>query len=408
MTFFGSLRDSPMAMLFLLVTLFNVFYGWRVLRGVGQGWSALNREPLRPGQKQLIDRAAFFLGVPLGIIIHELGHAVTIWFFGGKVVDVGYGFYWGYVVQDRLFTDNQQWIISMAGTIGSLLYGVTMWLILRRIPLSTYRYFALRVLRIHIFYSLVFYPLFTLFTFFGDWRIIYDFEATPILSGVTLVTHLSILGLFYYGDRQGLYDRPGFDTVEEQARFTALKNGVARNPHDVKLQLTLVEAYRRGGSPYLANRQLKSFLNENPNSAAGYMQLAQLQAHNKRQVPSKAKNSAAKALTLGLSDPVSAAQANRIVGEYSLGIGRLDEAVERFSQGITMARSSGRQDLTAHLYYQRAVAYRQWGKYALAYQDINDALKLARGTGQGQLVTHYEDEKATIDSHAGRKQGSPY
>jgi tetratricopeptide (TPR) repeat protein len=295
----------------------------------------------------------------------------------------------------------------MAGTIGSLLYGVTMWLIFRRIPLSTYRYFALRVLRVHLYYSLIFYPLFTLFARIGDWEIIYDFNITPMLSGVTLVIHLSILGLFYYSDRQGLFDMPGFETVQEQAQFTTLKAEVARNPHDVQLQLTLVEAYRRGGSPHLANRQLKSFLNENPTSAAGYMQLAQLQAHNKRQVPSKAKNSADKALSLGLSDPVSAAQANRIVGEYNLGIGRLDEAAERFSQGITMARSSGRQDLTAHLYYQRAVAYRRWGKYDLANQDIHDALKLARATGQGQLVSHYEAEKATIESHAGRKQGSP-
>ena len=137
MTFFGILRDSPMAFMFILVTLFNVFYGWRVFRGVGQGWSALNREPLRPEQKQLIDRAAFFLGIPLGVIIHEFGHALTVWLFGGQVVDAGYGLYWGYVSHIGSYTPSQLWIIAMAGTIGSLLYGVTMWLIFRRIPFST-------------------------------------------------------------------------------------------------------------------------------------------------------------------------------------------------------------------------------------------------------------------------------
>ena len=165
-----------MAMMFVIVTLFNVFYGWRVFRGVTQGWSALNREPLRPEQKQLIDRAAFFLGIPLGVIIHELGHALTVWLFGGQVVDAGYGLYWGYVSHIGSYSPSQLWIIAMAGTIGSLLYGVTMWLIFRRIPLSTYRYFALRVLRVHLYYSLVFYPLFTLFARIGDWEIIYDFN----------------------------------------------------------------------------------------------------------------------------------------------------------------------------------------------------------------------------------------
>jgi Tfp pilus assembly protein PilF len=407
MTFFGILRDSPMAMLFVLVTLLNVFYGWRVFRGVGQGWAALNREPLRREQKQLIDRAAFYLGIPLGVIIHELGHAITVWLFGGKVVDVGYGFYWGYVSHTGYYTHTQLWIIAMAGTIGSLLYGVTMWLIFRRIPLSTYRYFALRVLRVHIFYSLVFYPLFTLFTFVGDWRIIYDFNATPFLGWVTLVIHLGILGMFYYSDRQGLFDMPGFDTAEEQAQFETLKTQAARNPHDAQLQLQLVDAYRRGGAQHLATRQLKSYLKESPNSAEGYLQLALVQAQSKHQIPAKAEDNAAKALSLGLSNPVSVVQANRIAGEYSLNVGRFSEALERFNQGIAAARSAGRPELSAHLHYLRALTYRRQGNYDLALHDIQQAINLARGTGQGGLVSHYESELATIESHSGRSIGSP-
>jgi Tfp pilus assembly protein PilF len=407
MTFFGILRDSPMAMMFVLVTLFNVFYGWRVLRGVGQGWAALNREPLRREQKQLIDRAAFFLGIPLGVFIHELGHAIMVWLFGGQVVDAGYGFYWGYVSHVGYYTPSQLWIIAMAGTIGSLLYGATMWLLFRRIRLSTYRYFALRVLRVHLYYSFVFYPLFTLFTFVGDWRTIYDFNATPLLSGVTLVIHLGILGLFYYGDRQGLFDMPGFDTVEEQTQFESLKTQAARSPHDVQLQLQLVDAYRRGGAQHLATRQLKSYLKASPNSAEGYLQLALVQAQSKRQIPAKAKDNATKALSLGLSNPVSVAQANRIAGEYSMNVGKYGEALERFNQGIAATRSAGRPELSAHLHYLRAVTYRRQGNYDLAHHDIQEAIKLARGTGQGGLVSHYESELATIESHSGRSPGSP-
>jgi tetratricopeptide (TPR) repeat protein len=407
MTFFGSLRDSPMAMMFLLVTLFNLFYGWRVFRGVGQSWAALNREPLRREQKQLIDRAAFFLGLPLGVLIHEIGHALTVWLFGGQVVDVGYGLYWGYVSHTGYYTATQLWIIAMAGTIGSLLYGVTMYLLIRRIRLGTYRYFALRLLRVQLYYSLIFYPLFTLFTDIGDWKTIYDFNATPLLSGITLVIHLGILGLFYYGDRQGLFDMPGFDTVEEQAQFEMLKTQAARNPHDAQLQLGLVEVYRRGGAERLATRQLKSYLKASPNSAEGYLQFALVQAQSKREIPAKAKNNAAKALSLGLSNPISVAQANRIAGEYSMNVGKYNEALERFNQGIAASRSAGRPEIAAHLHYLRAVTYRRQGNYDLAHHDIQQAINLARGTGQGGLVSHYESELATIESHSGRSVGSP-
>ena len=37
-----------------------------------------------------------------------------------------------------------------------------------------------------ILYSLIYYPLFTLFAGINDWRRIYNFAATPIVSMVTL------------------------------------------------------------------------------------------------------------------------------------------------------------------------------------------------------------------------------
>ena len=101
------------------------------------------------------------------------------------------------------------------------------------------------------------------------------------------------------------------------------------------------------------------------------------------------------------------AQANRIVGEYNLGVGKVNEAIERYNQGIAAVRSTDRPELVAHLSYLRAVAYRRQGKYELAHQDIQEAIRLAKGTGEGQLVSHYEAELATIEGHAGRSLGSP-
>ena len=195
MTFYGIIGDNPLAMLFIVISLLNVYYALRIGGSIRQRWAEFQREPLQMWQKRQIDQAAFFLGIPLGVLVHELAHALAIWFFGGRVVDAGYGFYWGYVMPDRFFTPSQGWLISIAGTIGSLVYGIVAWLLFRRIQRSTYQYFALRVLRVHLIYSLVFYPVFTLVTFVGDWRTIYDFSATPLLSGITLVVHLGALAL---------------------------------------------------------------------------------------------------------------------------------------------------------------------------------------------------------------------
>ncbi|MFN2189498.1 MAG: M50 family metallopeptidase [Candidatus Promineifilaceae bacterium] len=402
MTFFGILRDSPMAMMFVLVSLLNAFYGWRVFRNLGSGWTSLNQEPLKPEQKRLIDQAAFFLGVPIGVLVHEMGHALMVLLFGGKIVDVGYGFYWGYVSHTGTYTASENWIIALAGTIGTLLYGVVMWLIFRRMRLTTYRYFALRVLRVHLYYALVFYPIFTLITRIGDWEIIYDFNLTPVLSGVTLAIHLSILALFYYGDRLGMFELPGFQSQAEQAQFELLKTRVAQTPQDPVLQLTLVDAYRRGGAQHLADRQLKSYLKANPTSADGYLQMALLQVQNKNHIPSKAKDNALKALSFGLSEPLAVIQANRIAGEYFLNVGKYKAAIEHFSQGITASKSAGRSDQTAHLHYQRAVAYRRQSQYDLAFQDIEKAIQLARGIEQGRALSLYESELATIQSHSGK------
>lgn len=407
MTFFGILRDSQFGVILILLSLLNVFYGLRVASSVRQRWAELNREPLQPWQKGIIDRAAFFLGVPIGVVVHELGHALMIWFFGGQVVDFGYAFYFGYVAPDRGFPSTEQWLISLAGTIGSLVYGVVMWLIFRRIPLSTYRYFAIRILRVHLTYSLIFYPLFTLFTFIGDWRVIYDFGSTPVLSGITLVIHLGILALFWWTDRQGYFEMPGFSTAAEQDKFLQLQQESVLNPGETKLRLQLIDAYRFSGMPHTARRELKQFLKDNPKSAEAHLQLAFVMVQNKANVPKSAADAASRALALGLSEPMQAAMANQLVGHYNLEAGRVTKAIDQFSEGLAAAKATERPALRAQLYYNRAMAYRRNQQYDPALADIHQAIELARSSGDGQAMSRYEAELGVINHHAGRTSGIP-
>lgn len=401
MTFYGIIGNNPLAVLFIAISLLNVYYALRIGGNIRQRWAEFQREPLQLWQKRVIDQAAFFLGIPLGVFVHELAHALAIWFFGGQVVDAGYGFYWGYVVPDRVFPPGQEWFISLAGTIGSLVYGTVVWLLLRRIRHSTYQYFGLRVLRVHLIYSLIFYPVFTLVTFIGDWRTIYDFNATPVLSGITLAAHAGAIGLYFWADRRGMFEMPAFDSLAAQEEFEALQARASANSGDAEAQMKLADAYRRSGMTNVAKRKLKELLELDPNSAEAYLQLAAIYAEDKRQVPKRARDSAEKALSLGLTNPKGVAFANMLVGQYSMGVGQVDKAVDHYSQGIEAARQGGSANTASRLYYLRAVAFRRKGQYAAAYSDIQEAIARAKLTGQGQSVSHYEAELAAIQSQAG-------
>ncbi len=359
---------------------------------IRQRWADYRLEPMRPWQKQMLDRAAFLLGIPLGVLVHEVGHAVTVLLFGGKVVDAGYAFYWGYVGWQGSVTPGQRWLIAMAGTIGSLVYGFGVWLLLRRAQWTTYRFFGLRVLRVHLFYSLIYYPVFTIVTRIGDWDVIYDFDVTPQLSAITLILHVAVLGLFFWADRRGIFEMPVFDSQDEREQFQALQARAAANPQDAEARIKLADAYRRSGMTQLARRELDSLLGQNPNSAEAYVQLAAIHAEGKRQVPKRARDNAQKALALGLSNPQGLAFANMLVGQYSIGVGRVDEAINHYNQGIEAARRGGNANTVGRLYYLRAAAYRRKGQLSAAQADIQEAIARAQHAGQGELLKHYEAE----------------
>ncbi|MCZ7670661.1 MAG: M50 family metallopeptidase [Chloroflexi bacterium] len=157
---------------------------------------------------------------PLGVFFHELGHALAVWFFGGTVVGFNFRFFWGEVEHFGVYTLPERWLISLAGTLGSLLFGLGVWLALRHNRVSSLRYFGLRAFRFQIYFSLLYYPLFSIILPIGDWRVIYDFAATPILSSVTLVVHLLFLAAYWLYDRQGSFEAPAMDSQPTRRSLT--------------------------------------------------------------------------------------------------------------------------------------------------------------------------------------------
>jgi len=389
--------------LFNIIALFYVFKGLQVAIKIGREWSSLRQEPLTPAKKQLAESASFFLAVPPAVIVHEFFHALATWMFGGKIVDFGYGGFWGYVVPVGDFSAAENWFIALAGTLGSLTFGVGIWLLLRRNQFSTFRYFGLRAFRFQIYFALLYYPILSIFIAEGsDWRVIYDFQATPILSGLTAVIHLPILYLFWKTDRDGLFEQPAFATVGEQTKFYAVESNAALSPDDVQAQLQYIDALRRGGVNNKANQELKQFLKKHPESGIAHLELAMLINSKNRTVTKEVSAHAQQALMLGIG-PEASLLAHQLVGRYYLTMDRGTEAIAEMDAALAIESKLTLPPLQrAQLLFLRGQAYRRQSKYMQAEQDIKAAAALAQAMGDKNLLAQCENEMNVISKHEKR------
>ena len=392
--------------------LFNVLallYIGRALQLVVQiirNWAELRQEPLTRAKQQQAEQAAFFVGVPPAVLVHELAHAAAVWLFGGQVVEFGYRVFWGYVVPQGTFTPSQNWIIALAGTLGSLAFGAALWLLLRRNASRTVQYFGLRAFRFQIYFSLLYYPVFSLFLPIGDWRTIYDFAATPLLSGAAAVVHVALLVWFWRADRAGVFEMPAFGTSAEQAHFEATAAATG-NP---AAQLWAVQTLRQGGAPHRANRALAAFLTQYPQSAEGQLQRALLSVQGRggtrNSVGRDAAEAARRALALGLREPSDAALARQLVALHELerGDGRAAQAV--LDAALSAAPGYDPDWLPglrrAELHALRGQAYRRQTRYEDAYREIGLGVELAVAAGREDVAGRLRDEQQLTEKHAGR------
>jgi hypothetical protein len=170
-------------------TLFNLVRYWREFWAGG----------LTPRAYQLSGGVAFFLLVPLGVLLHEFGHMLAVWSTGGRVLELGYFLYWGYVSYLPATADPlAEWYVSLAGNFLTFLLGVVC--ITAAVRLRTVRPVIRLVLLqlgiLEITQALIFYPLLDLDpNFAGDWESIYSFQA-PVASAITAAVHAISLVAF--------------------------------------------------------------------------------------------------------------------------------------------------------------------------------------------------------------------
>jgi len=391
---------SPLELIFYGLSLLQAYRAVQLTGRIRRDWLGFLSAPLTRQKMHLVEQAAFFLAIPPSVIVHEYFHAFPIWQFGGRIVNCGYGFYWGFVQPDRLFPPAQQWIISLGGTIGSLLFAAVLFGILYRHRSQTLRYFARQSLRTLLFYSLIYYPIFTVVTFIGDWRLIYDFAATPLLSGGTAVIHILVLLLFWQANRLGWFEMIGHRSAEEAAAFAQLEAQRRLSPQDAKLTLSYVERLRTGGAIQKATTVLKQLISQQPNMGEAYLQLGLIQAEGKKNVPVTAVRNLEKGLLLGLNSPRQQAMAHQLLGQYQLDIGKGQEALQHLDQAIraieTIADPPTSPLYKAHLHHLRSLAHQRLQQPELARQNAKDALELAQTVSDVKAIAHYQRELEQI------------
>lgn len=151
-----------------------------------------------PKTQQLASGVSFFLLVPIGVLLHEIGHMVAAWLTGSEVLGLHYFVYWGYVSFIPARPDPVLlWFVALAGNFVSYALGivcVAAALMVKMKPILRVVLYQLGM--IELIQTLVAYPLMSLDpNFNGDWDTIYSFQA-PVASWATLVVHMLSLVAF--------------------------------------------------------------------------------------------------------------------------------------------------------------------------------------------------------------------
>jgi hypothetical protein len=180
---------TPLSLIYLFGAGYTVFQ-------MVKGWRQLRSGRLTPANRRLASGIAFFLLVPVGVLLHEWGHMLAAWSTGGQVLGLHYFLYWGYVQYIPASADPLPiWWVSLAGNLVSYLLGVVCIAagLLARGLAPVLRSILLVLGILELAQTLIFYPLISLDPGFGgDWDTIYSFDA-PVASWLTLIVHLASL-----------------------------------------------------------------------------------------------------------------------------------------------------------------------------------------------------------------------
>jgi tetratricopeptide (TPR) repeat protein len=143
--------------------------------------------------RRIAGAAAFYFGIPLAVLLHELGHVGTTLLLGGRVEDFHYMLYVGHVVPIRepALAAQELALIAISGNLVSLAIGLgaVAWA-LKRPGNAAWNYTRFELARVQLWIVLVIYPALSLVARWGDfWTLREQLNlVVPMIGDASLVT----------------------------------------------------------------------------------------------------------------------------------------------------------------------------------------------------------------------------
>src|SRR5689334_17845751 len=92
---------------------------------LARNWKLFWATSPSPASRQIAASTAFFLLVPVGVLLHECGHMLAAWSTGSQVLGLHYFFFWGYVDYIPARPDPLlEWYVALAGNFVSYALGI--------------------------------------------------------------------------------------------------------------------------------------------------------------------------------------------------------------------------------------------------------------------------------------------
>lgn len=352
-----------------LIALIYGLNSLRVLWRLARGWRGFWDDALTPDDHRLAGEVAFFVLIPLGVFLHEAGHAAATWQVGGQVVEFQWRVFWGYILAAGSFTPAEDWWISFSGNLVSIALGLLPLPFLPRLARPPWRELGYAFAKQQLFYALIWYPaLSVLFGFGGDWATIYDFSIAPFAQ-ITLAAHLALLLALWQLDRSAWAGRWRLarypQAVEE---FRRLEAAAQLRPGDAEPPARLAYLSHQLGEPGLSRQFLRQAAGVDAHAPAVLMAQALIAFDQRRYGP--ARSAAEAALQTGLG-PAPRARMQLLLARLFIDRDQPNEALPHLEGALSQTPGD------AELLYWRAVTLRRLGRADEARQDFQQAIALA-------------------------------
>ncbi len=154
-------------------------------------------EDLTIKDRNLLKQFAFFVLLPMVVLFHEIGHAITARYFGATITAFHWSMFWGEVVIDGKLTPFQHYVVALAGNLFQL---ATCFFALALALIETSPALVALSVYFYIFNGLaclIGYPLLSLTAWNDDFAMIYGQPSIQIAT-VTGIIHVFLISLFLY------------------------------------------------------------------------------------------------------------------------------------------------------------------------------------------------------------------